>query len=233
MLLTPKRSDEIKAKIQAAVEAALLDREVSARRASLDVVGNDGLIRDLRAGRLPGVDRLEALFEYLGLEFYLGPHRPRISGFAEPAGSMSGMAPPEPPRAGYLPIPWHPDAPRTGGQPAPPMAFGKAWLEAAGLDPGALAVVRTADPADGSEIVALVETAARRRGGPARWCYREGGRVALARVQFDPDVTVIFGNADDAPARVMVGEDRGRVTFLGRVVWSGRLDHGETSPSTR
>jgi hypothetical protein len=233
MLLTPERSEEIKAKIQAAVEAALLDRGVSARRASLDVVGNDGLIRDLRAGRLPGVDRLEALFEYLGLEFYLGPRQPRTRGFAEAAGGVGNMDNREALRAGYLPIPWHPQAPRPAGQPASPVAFAKAWLDGAGLDPSALAAARCGDAAEGAEIIALVETAAPRRGGPARWCFRDGGRVVLARVQFDPNVTVIFPDASEGRARVLVGEERGKVAFLGRVVWSGRLEPVEGSSAGR
>lgn len=39
------------------------------------VVGHDGLVRDIRAGRLPSLDKLEALFEHLGLELYFGPPR--------------------------------------------------------------------------------------------------------------------------------------------------------------
>ncbi len=224
MLLTPERSEAIKTKIQAAVEAALLDRDVSARRASLDVVGNDGLIRDLRAGRLPGVDRLEALFEYLGLEFYIGPRRPQGRGFAEPGSGGGDMSDREALRAGYLPIPWHPQAPRPPGQPASPVAFSKLWLDAADLDPADLAAVRPEGAPEGPDIVALVETAAPRRGGPARWCYRDGGTVFLARVQFDANVTVIFAETLSAPAKVLVGEERGRIAFLGRVVWSGQLE---------
>lgn len=75
MLLTNKKTSAVIQRIQTDVECALKDRQISARRASIDVVGHDGLIRDIRAGRVPSVDRLEALFDYLGLEFYFGPLR--------------------------------------------------------------------------------------------------------------------------------------------------------------
>lgn len=38
-------------------------------------VGHDGLVRDIRAGRVPGIDRLKPLFDVLGLELYFGPPR--------------------------------------------------------------------------------------------------------------------------------------------------------------
>lgn len=231
MLLTPERSEEMKARIQAAVERALLERDVSARRASLDVVGNDGLIRDIRAGRLPGVDRLEALFEYLGLEFYLGPRRrpSAAAAFAEP-GAMSDLDRREALRAGYLPIPWHPQSPRPAGQAAPPVAFANAWLEGRAIDPARLAAV-AADAGDGGGLVALVDTGAPRRGGPHAWACRAEGATQLRQVQFEPNVTVLLPEAPGRPALVLQGEERARLTLLGRVVWSGRLHPDGSGPA--
>ena len=59
----------------AAVNAALRARKWSARQASLEAVGSDQFIRNLRRGRVPPVDKLRALCEVLGLEFYIGPPR--------------------------------------------------------------------------------------------------------------------------------------------------------------
>lgn len=226
MLLTPERTQRIQARIQATVERALRERHVSARRASLDVVGNDGLIRDIRAGRLPGLDRIEALYEYLGLEFYHGPRRGPATpdGFAEGGGVMGGRDDTGP---RYVPIAWHPAMLRAGEEPALPVAFSQAWLESAGLDPAALAAVRPDYPADVPELIAVVDTRMPANGGPARWCYREGARITVARVQFEPNVTVIFSDDPQGRARVLQGADRGRVRFLGRVVWSGRFDPGQ------
>ena len=74
-ILTAERSAAMASRLRELVEAALVTTGVSARRASLDVVGNDGLIRDIRAGRLPAIDRLDALFEYLGVEMTVGASR--------------------------------------------------------------------------------------------------------------------------------------------------------------
>lgn len=76
-LLKQKETSE---RVRTLVEAALKKNGVSGRQASLQIVGHDGLIRDIRAGRLPGVDKLEALFELLGLEFYFGPLRDHGAG---------------------------------------------------------------------------------------------------------------------------------------------------------
>lgn len=54
------------------VNTALKERGASARSVSIDVVGHDGLIRDIRAGRIPSYDRVWALFDYLGIDLYMG-----------------------------------------------------------------------------------------------------------------------------------------------------------------
>ena len=57
------------------IERALKARGVSARQASIQAVGHGELIRDIRRGRTPSWDRIRALCEVLGLEFYVGPVR--------------------------------------------------------------------------------------------------------------------------------------------------------------
>ena len=59
----------------AEINRALRTRGWSARKASLEAVGSPELIRDMRRGRLPSVERLQALCEVLDLEFYVGPRR--------------------------------------------------------------------------------------------------------------------------------------------------------------
>lgn len=75
MMLSPQRSTAFGQYLRAAVEAALKRKGISGRQASLDVVGHDGLIRDIRAGRIPSADRVQALAEALDMEFYFGPRR--------------------------------------------------------------------------------------------------------------------------------------------------------------
>ena len=48
---------------------------MSARQASIEAVGNAELVKRMRRGEVPTVERLEALCEVLELEFYVGPER--------------------------------------------------------------------------------------------------------------------------------------------------------------
>ena len=57
------------------IERALRVRGWSARQASMEAVGTPELIRDMRRGRVPSVERFRALCEALNLEFYVGPRR--------------------------------------------------------------------------------------------------------------------------------------------------------------
>ena len=75
MQAKPLKHNDTAERVRALVEGALQAKGMSGRQASLQVVGHDGLIRDIRAGRLPGLDKLEALFDLLGLECYFGPQR--------------------------------------------------------------------------------------------------------------------------------------------------------------
>ena len=59
------------------IERAVRARGWSARQASMRAVGTPELIRDMRRGRVPSVERFRALCDVLGLEFYVGPPRGR------------------------------------------------------------------------------------------------------------------------------------------------------------
>lgn len=67
--------DELLREIERAVRA----RGWSARQASMEAVGTPELIRDMRRGRVPSVERFKALCEVLDLEFYVGPRRVKDS----------------------------------------------------------------------------------------------------------------------------------------------------------
>ena len=61
--------------IIATINRALRDRRYSASKASLES-GSPDLVRNIRRGRMPSVERLRALCEVLDLDFYVGPRRP-------------------------------------------------------------------------------------------------------------------------------------------------------------
>ena len=59
------------------IERAVKARGWTARQASMRAVGTPELIRDMRRGRVPSVERFRALCNVLELEFYVGPPRSR------------------------------------------------------------------------------------------------------------------------------------------------------------
>ena len=63
------------------IERALKDRGWSARQASLAAGGSQDLVSNIRRGRIPSAERVEALCEVLGLEFYVGAHRSETATF--------------------------------------------------------------------------------------------------------------------------------------------------------
>ena len=60
--------------LTATLNRALRERRYSASRASTEA-GSPDLIRNIRRGRMPSLERLKALCEVLELDFYVGPRR--------------------------------------------------------------------------------------------------------------------------------------------------------------
>ncbi|SMX31745.1 hypothetical protein [Actibacterium lipolyticum] len=213
------KSEALGARVRELVEEGLAKKGVSARRASMDVVGHDGLIRDIRAGRVPSFDRLVSLFEYLSIPVEFGK-RPAVPGVSEdpPAVTTSGFATPEALRAGFLPFPWHRSARQRG---MGPVAFSSGWLAQSGLIAENLSF---AAPDNKQGLVALVDVAASRSGGPDLWCFVEGGQPKIGRLQWQgKDILIVTDDTPQASARVLVGPAREALQILGRVVWTGTL----------
>lgn len=216
MILTDARSNEVAERLRAAVEAALEARNLSARRASIDVVGHDGLIRDIRAGRIPSVDRIEALFDYLGLEAYFGPPRARSMPLIA-ANHMPGEDAP----SGFLTIPWAEVRPGSA-----PVAFARAWLDSHDLVPDHLLaampdIVELEGPTV-QDTLALLDTRHALRKGHGVWCLRSSGKIKVANVTFAGSVTVVHkAHSADEP-QVIDGPPGGALSILGKVVWLGQ-----------
>ena len=81
------------------IERALRASGLTASQASLRAVGSKELILEMRRGRVPSVERFQALCEVLDLEFYVGPRRrgplvdtARLERAIEAAGYGLGLA---------------------------------------------------------------------------------------------------------------------------------------------
>ena len=67
--------DDLTANLTATINRALREGRYSAHQASL-AAGSPDLVRNIRRGRMPSVEKLRALCEVLDLDFYVGPRRP-------------------------------------------------------------------------------------------------------------------------------------------------------------
>ncbi len=168
----------------------------------------------------PSLDRAAEIADALGLSLRLG------------AAPVRGMSEPQEPedfsrrvalRGGFLPIPYHAASSRRG---TGPVAFSRDWLAEAGHAPDALAFVAIEASALAPQVpagsLALVDSAARRAGGPAPWCFREKGQDRLAYLGWTGAGLVITG-AGGEPPRVLSKRAQGSVTLLGRVLWTGSV----------
>lgn len=218
MILTEQKSSEVADRLRQAVEAALVARNLSARRASIDVVGHDGLIRDIRAGRIPSVDRVEALFNYLGLEAYFGPKRS-----VSPPDFIANHSPGETAPVGFLTIPWAEAGSRPGSAP---VAFSRSWLDAHDLVPDFLQAAQpdlvNLEGPKAEDAIALLDTRVALRNGHGAWCFRAKSEVVVSRVTFKGSITVVHpAKPEDAP-QIIEGRADVSMTILGKVVWLGQ-----------
>ena len=223
---TPNQHEAFSHRIKSLVEDRLAEMGLSARQVSLAVVGHDGLIRDIRSGRLPSPDRLEALFQYLGLEFYLGPPR-------DPPGDPP-EAPIEPDGSAFSALPLH-DAEVSAGPGAgndaeavtERLAFRREWLARMGVAPGQGVLVKVRGDSMAPTLLpgdlVLIDQA-RAEGSKGR-VYAlvdvDGGTRVKRLDRPDRATLVLRSDNPDHPIELRRGSDLDRLRIIGEVRWSG------------
>lgn len=209
MLLTSTRSDQIASALLKCVERGLLKKGVSARRASIDVVGHDGLIRDIRAGRIPSTDRVIALLEYLGVSDQSLP-----LGFAEDG-------PPPISDGGFIKIPFHHEVPQTLS--TPPVSFSREWLMEKATSLRDLALVAAPDDAMSPTInafnICLIDKNQSLTNHSEIMVLMDDNKLRIGRATRDAGVvTIAFDRIGTQPI-VKTGRNADSVRPLGRVIW--------------
>jgi hypothetical protein len=68
-------------------------------------------------------------------------------------------------------------------------------------------------------VVALIDARAKRRAELGHWCYTETGKTHLGLVTFAHNVIILSPARMGAPPRVILPDDAGQITILGKVVW--------------
>lgn len=219
MLLTKDRSRENHARLVGLIDEALAANDISARQASLDVVGHTNLISGIKAGKMPSFDRMEALFEYLGLHLTYGA-KPVASGFADSANSHFGS--PDP--GIYLPLPWLSSMPGSTG-PAN-VGFRRDWL--INLDAKIENLALFLQPDDGlrpkhpKDTVFLIDKAGRPTTTIDLFAVRINGRVKM-RFILRPSARTLFvlKNETDREPEILEGAEVDRYIIQGRAIWAG------------
>lgn len=209
MLLTQNRSAGIAKALLKTVEVGLKRKGVSARRASLDVVGHDGLIRDIRAGRIPSTDRVIALFEYLGVD-----HDALPLGFAEDPAPKYDDAP-------FVAVAFHPELPSPSAQP--PIAFSREWLNEKATSLRDLALVTASDDAMSPTINAfnlvLIDKSQPLANHPEIMAVMDDNKFRIGRASRENGiVTLAFDRIGVSPI-VRSGRAADAIRPLGRVIW--------------
>jgi transcriptional regulator with XRE-family HTH domain len=177
---------------------------------------DNSALSNLQRGSSPTLDRLQNICTALGLEVRV--EKPRsLQGLSED-GNETDFDAPNLGRQGYLPIPWL-DA--MIGKGSAPLAFQASWLDLNRLNPERLSAVlpdvSMIESVDPARTVAIIESGAARRGTSQFWCFRETGKIVLARVAFFEDGFVIMPPRFEQAPRVVRTTDETGPHLLGRV----------------
>ncbi len=207
MILDDDLSAKLSARLQAIVEDLLAKRGMSARRVSIEVVGHDGLIRDIRAGRMPGADRVAALLSYLGAteEFSF------TTLLKDPAGEAEGSDV-------FQSVGQHPVS-----SERQPIVFSQAWLAKNNLEAEDLVLVTANDdrmtptvPAGSQVLLDMTCTVLEK---PDIYALEKDGSVVIARVSKQKDGIFLSFDCIGTPPEVIPPKKAGSVRVLGRAVW--------------
>lgn len=232
MQANPLKTKETSERIQALVEAGLKRKGMSGRKASMQIVGHDGLIRDIRAGRLPSIDKLEILFDLLDLELYFGP--PRDTG-AVPQIVLDGTE--------FAQVPVHGAALAAGNgienaseERIGHMAFRRSWLKRIGVAASAAVLAR----ADGESMAPTIHHGDmllidRARAEPPKvpraatdtrpaqiYAVLDDGAARVKRIELVPGGTLAL--LSDNPNFAPEFRPSAAVAIIGRVVWWGHTN---------
>lgn len=221
---TAEQSEAV-ANLRAEVEKALISSGRSARQVSIEAVGHDGLIRDLRAGRALSYDRVALLARALDLELYFGPRRtpdpepPTIALDGDEFAAIPKLAVAADAGAGRI----NDDAPEVVGK----LAFRRDWLRRIGLRPDKAMLVTVAGDSMAPRLergdLALIDQARQAWVHNAVFALVDlDGAVRIKRILLDKGrALVLFSDNPAFAPEVRTGPDAARVRSLGQVVWSG------------
>lgn len=217
------RIQEFSALIQGLVDNAMKQKGVSGRALSLAVVGHDGLVRDIKSGKLPSIDTLDQLFKELGIGLEIGqPTHPKPPEIVVLDSDDYVAVPRLDVRLSAGPGSFNHDPAEVEK-----LAFRRDWLSRLGVRPADAVLVGVSGDSmapglrDGD--VALVDGGRKTptRSGLVYALTDIDGSTRVKRIDLVKDGYILRSDAPDYPVEARFGSDAKLLSIAGLVVWSG------------
>ena len=184
----------------------------------------NGSVQNLRRGKAPGIEKLSALLESLGLEMYIGPPRDKVNrSNHETIALIHEFAFVD---RFDIKLSAGPGANGDNARKLAPVAFRREWLSENGLKPDKCVVTgvsgNSMEPMlfDG-DLVLLNRNRMDVRSGEIYGLVDIEGDVRIKRIERIKEGIILRSENPDCPSELRLGEDANRVSIIGSLAWSG------------
>ena len=220
--------------IYAVLEQRRLDLGLTQNEVSERAFGarSNSALQNMRRGNSPTVDRLKAIADALGLEFYLGPRRSRqseaipadvdIIGFSETEPVFFQVKSMNSTIHQYAGVPFHP---LCRASSAPPVLFDRDWLDEKGIDPEHCVALLAPDNKMSPTITPMSMVVADTRQPIDRSAITVVAledRLIIGRPTADSDGKYILTFDGLGQAPMVIGDDHSPFAQVGKIVWTGK-----------
>jgi phage repressor protein C with HTH and peptisase S24 domain len=187
---------------------------------------NSSVIQAIRRGSSPSAQKLQAICDALGLEFYVGPKRhaePDKRSNHETIALLDEFAFVE---RFDVALSGGPGSTNDNARKLAPVAFRREWLTASGLNPSKCVVCSVVgfsmEPLlwEG-DLVLLDRRRSDLRSGEVYGVVDVEGDTRVKRLEKIENGLLLRSENSECPTEARLGEDANRVRIIGRLAWSG------------
>lgn len=200
-------------------------------------IGQDSsaAIQGLRRGRSPGIERLSAMCEVLGLELYFGPPRDTLK---HDFNSLLDLESNDRKEFFFVSrfdvkLSAGPGADGNNDRQLASVAFRKDWMIQQGLNADRCGVqgISMEPLLCEGDLVLLNRSTADVRSGQIYGIVDIEGDVRIKRIERIENGIILRSEHPDCPSEVRMGEDANRVSIIGALAWSGHTHDTRRQPA--
>ena len=198
---------------------------------------NSAAIQGLRRGRSPGIERLSAMSEVLGLELYFGPPRDTLK---HDFNSLLDLEVNDRNDFAFVSrfdvkLSAGPGADGNNDRQLASVAFRKDWMIQQGLNADRCVVcgvqgISMEPLLYEGDLVLLNRSEADVRSGQVYGIVDIEGDVRIKRIERIENGIILRSEHPDCPSEVRQGEDANRVSIIGALAWSGHTHNTRHKP---